>query len=169
MNDDARSPLFRVMLVLLGAVLVLGLAACGDDRADDNTDAGAQPTESAEEGGELTVTAIEYEFDIPETVPAGETTLMLQNDGEEPHFIAMYELKEDAPELSELLQQSQKEAQASFVREVVETDVANPGDSVEADEAIDLTPGRYAYVCFVESPDGQPHAFLGMSGEFTVE
>ncbi len=31
-----------------------------------------------------------------------------------------------------------------------------------------LKPGRYGYVCFVETKEGKPHAFLGMTGELTV-
>ncbi len=32
-----------------------------------------------------------------------------------------------------------------------------------------LEAGRYAMVCFVEDADGTPHAFLGMTSEFTVQ
>lgn len=33
--------------------------------------------------------------------------------------------------------------------------------------AVDLHPGvRYAFVCFVDGPDGVSHALLGMSAEF---
>ena len=41
-----------------------------------------------------------------------------------------------------------------------------PGD----DEvfAVDLPPGRYGFLCFVEFPEGGTHAFRGMNSEFRV-
>ncbi len=34
--------------------------------------------------------------------------------------------------------------------------------------ALDLTPGRYAMVCFIEGRDGTPHGLKGMNSEFRV-
>jgi hypothetical protein len=34
--------------------------------------------------------------------------------------------------------------------------------------AVDLRPGRYAFICFLEDPDGKIHALKGMSAEFQV-
>jgi hypothetical protein len=43
-----------------------------------------------------------------------------------------------------------------------------PGESGNLVFTQPLAPGRYAMVCFVETPQGVPHAALGMFSEFTV-
>ena len=45
----------------------------------------------------------------------------------------------------------------------------DPGTNTVARFTEELSAGRYALVCFVESADGTPHAFLGMVNEFTIE
>lgn len=43
-----------------------------------------------------------------------------------------------------------------------------PGKTGDKTLEMELEPGRYGYVCFIEAKDGTPHAFLGMAGEFVV-
>ena len=112
------------------------------------------------------MTATEYKFDLPATMPAGQTTLTLANEGKEPHFIEIVELKTDAPPAEKLVKM--RSAQKFFVRQVANTPPVKPGAESEPVTA-ELTAGRYGYVCFIEAPNGKPHAFLGMVGEFTVE
>lgn len=157
------------LLVLL-CVLALVFVGCGDD--EPTIEAGA-PTESsapaADGGGEVLITAVEYEFDLADSYPAGTTTFSLQNDGEEPHFIEIVELTEDAPALDELLKMKENEIGQYFVAQYP-IPTAKPGEAAKKSVEIDLISGtRYAYVCFIEAKDGTPHAFLGMAGEFTVE
>ena len=158
------------LLVLL-CVLALVFVGCGDD--EPTTDTGAPADESSapadEGGGEVVVTAVEYEFDLADTYPAGTTTFSLQNDGEEPHFIEFVELTEDAPALDELLKMPEKEIGQYFMAQH-KIPTAKPGEMAKKSAEIDLASGaRYAYVCFIPAKDGTPHAFLGMAGEFTVE
>ena len=162
----------RVSIFAVVLVLGLFLVACGED--EPTTDAGGetetettQPSEP--EASEILVTAVEYEFDLPDTLPAGTTTFTLQNDGEEPHFIEIVELTEDAPELEKLLKMGENEIGQYFVKQH-KIPTAKPGETAKKTAEIDLVTGaRYAYVCFIPTKDGTPHAFLGMTGEFTVE
>ena len=165
----------RAGALLLALMLALLLAACGSDDNGD-TDAGAEneetsaPAETEEpEAAALEVTAKEFEFDVPETLPAGETTFSFVNDGKQPHEFALVELSEDAPALDKLLKLPEKKAEGFFTE--AGHAFAKPGESQEEAFTVELASGaRYAYVCFVQDPKTKtPHAFLGMNGEFTVE
>jgi plastocyanin len=172
----------RAGALFLALVLALMLAACGDDNGD--TDAGAQGDETAVEQTEepeedevdpgegpsqVVVTAKEFEFDLPETLPAGETTFNFVNAGKQPHELSLVELSEDAPALDKLLKLPEKKAEGFFTE--AGHAFAKPGESQEEAFTYELTSGtRFAYVCFVQDPKSKtPHAFLGMVGEFTVE
>lgn len=172
----------RAGTVLLTLLLALMLAACGG--GDDNGDAGAQPEETTVETGgtdeeeteapgegasQVVVTATEFEFDLPATLPAGETTFNFVNEGKQPHELSMVELDADAPALDKLLKLPESKAQSYFTE--AGHAFAKPGESQEGAFTTELSSGaRYAYVCFVQDPKSKtPHAFLGMVGEFTVE
>lgn len=101
--------------------------------------------------------------------PAGETEITLTNEGKEPHQLLMALLTEDAPDVEKLLELPQKKAESYFAEEYNQLEKPiKPGESASA--TVDLKPGTYAYVCFVESKkEKAPHAFLGMVGQLTVE
>ena len=144
-------------------VVVLSLAACGqEENGGGNAEPQAQPEPAAPEA--VAVTAIEYEFQgVPATLEAGETTFSLDNKGDEPHEFALSLITGDQS-VDELLELPEEEV-GEFIQDVGRA-FAKPGASGEM--VAELEPGRYGYVCFEPSPDGTPHAFLGMAGEFTV-
>jgi uncharacterized cupredoxin-like copper-binding protein len=138
--------------------LVLVLAGCGGQ--------GARPRKAEPEPGPETVevVATEYEFQgIPAELPAGETTFSFANEGEEEHQLGLALITSDLS-VEEILQLPPPE-EGENIEEVGATG-AGPGGSGEFEA--DLEPGRYGYACFVETPDGESHAELGMFGEFTV-
>ena len=168
----------RWLLVLLAAVLVLG-AACGsdDDESGDSdaaSNAGAETESPAgeetegSEGGGVTVTAVDFAFQLDSTtIPAGETKFILKNEGKELHELGMVGLKEGAPDITELAKMSDKEAQKFFATPPFGTEgPIEPGDTTSFTQ--DLKPGTYAMVCFVQK-DGKPHVALGMFNSVTVE
>jgi hypothetical protein len=165
------------MLLALSLVMVLGVAACGEDD-DDSGDASADPTTAASEEPsdepteaegpqEVTIVATEFHFDIPEVSP-GETEITLQNDGKQPHFLYLLELTDDAPPLKEALKLPEKEADKFIAGKPEESKVVEPGETTTL--TVDLQPGRYAALCFIDDPKSKtPHAFLGMAEEFNIE
>lgn len=175
----------RVSAAVLAATLaLLAFAACGDDKTTtpqgqpkggtENSAAAPSPGGPGAGPAAVTVYATEYAFDLPETLPAGETEFTLVNNGEEPHMFILAELKDGAPPVEKLIKMDEKEADKFIVEQQV-IEPIDPGETGKKTITMDLKPGAtYGYVCFVPSPKkseghGQPHAFLGMYGSFTAE
>jgi uncharacterized cupredoxin-like copper-binding protein len=143
-------------------VVAMSLAACGQEENGSEGQPQAQPEPAAPEA--VAVTSIEYEFQgVPATLEAGETNFTMENKGDEPHEFALALVKSDAS-IEELINLPEKDLPENI--EQLGRAFAKPGASGEM--VAELEPGRYAYVCFEPSPEGAPHAFLGMAGEFTV-
>ena len=147
---------------LLLAVALL-LVACAQDDPTLGQPENGQPTDAPATEG-FVVTALEYEFQgVPEALATGEYTFTLQNAGEEPHELYLAYITSDQS-IEEIIELPEK--QVNKVTQAVDRVEAAPGESAEFTAA--LVPGRFGYVCFVQAPDGTPHAFLGMAGELTV-
>ncbi len=135
----------RKLLVLITVAISLTFAACGDD--DDSSGESAESTSTTEEttasgGGGETVDISETEFSLDPseaTVPAGEVTFAVTNDGGITHNL---------------------EVEGNGVEEI--TDDLDPGASGEL--TVDLEPGTYEMYCAIGD-----HADQGMEGEVTVE
>jgi hypothetical protein len=109
------------------------------------------------------VSATEYDFEF-EAPPAGHVSFVMSNDGDEPHFLGIGKLMPGVT-----VEQAIRADDPSEVTEwTADSDVVGPGGEAVLTVA-DLEPGEYAMVCFIPSPDGEPHAFLGMAVGFTVE
>ena len=170
----------RWLLVLLGAMLILG-AACGDDGG--STDAGGtddQETEEAPseeptdeettepEGGAVTITGVDFAFQVdPPTIAAGETEVTFTNDGQEEHQLLMARLTNDAPSLENLLKLPEKKSDKFIEEEYAQAaKPIKPGESESF--TADLPAGTYAMACFISNKEG-PHAFQGMFNTLIVE
>ena len=146
---------------LLLAIALL-LVACAQDDPTLAPQPQGQP--EAQTSADWVITAVEYEFlGAPVLLSGGEFTFTLENEGEEPHelYLAYITSDQSIEEILEL-----PERQVNKVTQAVDRVEAAPGGSAEF--TADLVPGRFGYVCFVQAPDGTPHAFLGMAGELTV-
>jgi plastocyanin len=136
------------------SILVLGLVAS----------ACAGQSGRSQDPGRIQVQAEEYKFGgVPSTMPQGVATFVLENVGQEPHEFGLAKITGSKP-IEELVRLPQDQVR-EFIKQVGGTG-AKPGD--EASFKATLRPGRYGYVCFVETK-GKPHAAMGMFGEFIVE
>lgn len=166
----------KVLLATLMALALLG--ACGGGGGADATndtaaeDVAADPDESPAEDeaepGTLEFSGTEYAFSAPPTAAAGETSITLVNNGDEPHMLDLVPLTPDAPAVEKLIKMPEKKLGKFFAGEPIHIDTIKPGETSEPVEA-ELKPGRYGYVCFFSKKGEKPHAFLGMYGELTVE
>lgn len=165
----ARRTAFRL---LLGAALVAGLAACGDD--DETAPAAeAPPTTEAPAAPEpahtLELTAEDFALQGPETVPAGVTEVTLVNHGAEDHQAAFFRFtgEETFEQVLAAVAERGLDAATEFGEFVAGPNGASPEGHSSA--TVDLRPGRYAVICFIPGLDGVPHVVKGMVKELVVD
>ena len=123
---------------------------------------------SAPVATEVMITASEYAFVAPETIPAGLVTLRLVNRGTELHHAVLWRL-EQGKTLADLqagLAQAMKHpAEPPPPPPPWLTFLGGPNAVLAGDTAMvteTLAPGNYALVCLIPGPDGVPHVAKGM-------
>jgi hypothetical protein len=138
---------------------------CGIDHSEDGAPEGDE--EPAEGATEVEVTATDYAFELPESVAAGATALVLRNDGEEAHFMIVERILQGT--LEEALAFEGDADEAGLTEFVGVSGLAAPGGEDTEVANVELEAGNYALLCFVPAADGTPHAYMGMAQAFTVE
>lgn len=155
----------RVAALLLAACAPTEQRAAGGDTAAPAAPAAA-PAARPPAPNEVTVRAADFAFDGPAQIPAGMTTFRLANDGPNFHHLQIVRL-DSARTLADLQQALAKHGPLPRWAVVVGGPNA-PDPKTEANATLDMRPGRYALVCFVDVPGGVPHVARGMVKELTV-
>ena len=142
---------------LATAALLLASTACtksGDAR------------ESAPLSNVVTVTASDFAFQAPATIPAGLTTFRLLNKGPELHHVQLVKI-EDRHTVQELMAgASHAGPPPPWITFMGGPNAPVPGGESQA--TLNLGPGSYALLCFIPSADGVPHIMKGMVKPITV-
>ncbi len=121
----------------------------------------------------VTITATDFAFGAPDTIPAGLTTFRMLNQGRELHQAVIF----GAPgkSFAELEAAEQPtEPMAGWWRAFLAmqpTFPGGPGVVTGGDSAIitaNLAPGNYVIACFMASPDGKLHVQKGMFRRLVV-
>jgi hypothetical protein len=114
----------------------------------------------------VTVTASDYAFSAPDTIPAGLTEIRLLNRGTEMHHVMLIRL--DAGKTMKDLFGAMKPdgPLPMWAHEAGGPNTPGPGGESEA--IVRLLAGRYAMICVIPSPDGKPHVMKGMATEVVV-
>ena len=117
----------------------------------------------------VTVTAFDYRFQAPATIPAGTITFRLKNEGKEIHHLWIVQLR-DGKTPADFSNSMQAWGTAlkmpSWAVDVGGPNSAGAGES--ADGTITLEPGTYILACWIPSPDGMLHVMKGMTKRLTV-
>lgn len=148
----------RSCMWVCGAAVALG--ACSKKPAPATQSAQTAPTV-------VTITATEFAFAAPDTVPAGLVTMRLVDAGQEVHQVVVMRLDsgKTMADLSAMMSTPNAPIPA-WLAFPIGVSVIAPGDSGNATAL--LTPGHYAMACFVSSPDGKAHVEKGMVRPFEV-
>ncbi len=103
----------------------------------------------------------EYRFEYQPAVPSGRVVFQVVNVGRVDHKLSLLPLAEDFPPIDAQLHGPERVVMSPFA------DVPLRPPGATGTFAVDLEPGRrYAFICFLRDPDGQPHALKGMNSEF---
>lgn len=113
------------------------------------------------------VSATDYAFQAPDTLPAGPTIFRLTDNGTEPHHIQLIRL-EEGKTLQDMMTLP-PDAPKPWAVDIGGPNSPRPGGGV-SEAAVTLTPGNYAMICGIPSPapDGRPHMVKGMVKAITV-
>lgn len=110
----------------------------------------------------VAITATDYAFQAPDTVPAGLTTFKFANQGQEPHHVVLMGARADAGKtMADLDSAMRMEGPPpAWLTLPGSPGITIPGDS--GNVTTTLEPGQYVLVCYISSADGQMHLMKGM-------
>ncbi len=142
----------RLAAVFLTASLLLAFAGCGGGDDESNV---------------LEVQGDEYAFVMPDEGQAGVVTFDISNTGEELHEYALGKLDEGRTlaDVQDFLESGQEEPPDWFT-DVGGVPLLTQGEELSLTRELDE--GTYVFLCFIESPNGEPHVSLGMLKAFEL-
>ena len=115
----------------------------------------------------VTVHAKDFAFDAPKSIPAGQTSFKLVNDGKALHHMSIMKLEQGKTFADLQAAMKVQGPPPKWIVAVGGPNAAVPGGSVEA--TLNLEPGNYVIACFIPSPgDPTPHMMKGMIQPLTV-
>lgn len=114
----------------------------------------------------VTVTANDYAFDAPDSIPAGLTELRLLNRGTEMHHVWLIRLDGGKTMKDLFAALGPHGALPAWAHDVGGPNT--PGPNGESSAILKLATGRYAMICVIPSPDGKAHVMKGMAKEVFV-
>jgi uncharacterized cupredoxin-like copper-binding protein len=152
--------------VAAAAVLALTAAACSKS-GDAATVSEGAPASAASAPAQLTVTAADFHFKAPRTVPAGVTTIRLVNEGPDLHHVQLVKLAagHTVTDLTNHLVEHGEQL-PEWASWVGGPNAPAPGGGV-AEATLELEAGEYAMLCVIPT-DGVPHLMKGMVVPLTV-
>ena len=157
MSAHTSSPVLIAILTFV--------AACAGRRE-------APPTGATTAPNVVPLTATDYAFAAPDSIPAGLTTFQLQNNGDQLHMAQLIRL-EPGRTLDDFLVAYNEAFRTKGPRPTWATRLGGPGVAEPrggSNATHHLEPGSYAWICLMNVPDGIPHVVKAkMAKGFTVQ
>ena len=156
-----------IRLARLGMLVALAAAsACERTQGTAATPATAASTASSAAPSAVTIRTKDYAFDAPAEITGGTVTFHFFNDGPDIHHVQLIRLA-DGKTVADLLAALKAPGPfPSWATEAGGPNAVDPGHELTA--TIDVVPGNYALVCFVDTPDHVPHLMKGMAQALRV-
>ena len=151
----------RGIVALAGAALLVSACSTADSAEEASADAvSALSQEAPPTVNVVEVAGMDYAFEAPEEIDAGWTTFHFTNRGPEAHHLTLMRL-EDGHTVADVVAAFRDQKPLTGIATAVGGPNA-PMPGADANATVNLTPGEYALVCVIPSPDGIPHMFKGM-------
>lgn len=148
----------------LAGVTLLALTACAG--GDKNTMQSAAPAAKSEGPNIVNVSATEYRFEMPDTLPAGPTLFRFTDNGAQLHHMTIVRFKQGKT-LADFTALPPNTPPPAWVVFMGGPNTPTPHGGMDED-MVDLSPGNYAVICVIPGPDGKPHFMSGMVKALTV-
>jgi len=146
----------------VAALLALSIGACAPSADTTAESAPVAPNV-------VTYTALDFAFDGPAEIPAGPTTFRLVASGKEIHHLSLVKLEDGKTFDSLMAAFAAMKGPGPMPGWMVFVGGPNaPAPGLESNATVNLEPGNYALLCFVDTPDKVPHIMKGMSRALTV-
>ncbi len=156
-------------LSLIAIVGLAALTACTPEGRTRTADAAEAPASTAATAPNvITVTAADFHFQSPTSVPAGMTTIRLVNNGPELHHVQLVRLEEGHTVQDFLEAMGAGGPPPSWAVWVGGPNTPVPDGRSVSEATLDLEAGNYAMLCIIPSADGVPHVMKGMVLPLTV-
>jgi len=161
----------RRVPVLMVVVVGLGLTACGSSSKTSTTAttkaSGSAAVES--KAPEVAVTATDFAYSLPASVPGGVVKLSLANNGQQPHDFQLLTI--DGTHTKEEIVASFAGGEGApippWLHAAGGLGTVGPGAPPSV-AYVKLNPkALYWYICTESTDDNKPHSSLGMIGSFT--
>jgi hypothetical protein len=123
------------------------------------------PATAAAAGNVLRVTAADYAFQAPDSIPGGVTTVRIVNQGPSFHHLQLVKLN-DGKTMADFMDAMKTGAVPAWAVLEGGPNAAGVGDSSTA--IVTLEPGNYAMICLIPGTDMAPHFVHGMGRALTV-
>ncbi len=116
---------------------------------------------------ELTITATDYHFDLPDSVAGGWTRVTLVNNSESDHH-AMLMRPHEGKTIDDVTAALQSPDLGALLSVAESIGGGNVGPGGTASTIVNIDPGSYVVVCAIPGPDGRPHYMMGMQAPLDV-
>lgn len=145
-------------------LLAAALAACQpkDKPAEQPAAAPAAPPPQV-----IHVASYHYAFDAPSEIASGPTTFYFKNNGPGFHHLQIVRIDSGKTFADLTTALKKKGPPPAWMAIITGANAPDPGS--ESNVTVDLPTGNYAFLCFVDMPEGMPHFMKGMASPFTVK
>ncbi len=126
-----------------------------------------QTGEWSEPAADLTVRLVDYDFQLRENISAGRHVVRVENGGDEPHELVLWQLP-PGKSLADVVAWESGGIQGPPPAMPVGGIAPLKAGGHEYFVA-DLQAGDYALLCFLDDENGKPHIAHGMAKQFTVQ
>jgi uncharacterized cupredoxin-like copper-binding protein len=161
-----------LMLVFCAATVLTLLASCGSSGQSSSSQSasGNTQTTATRPIPAITIKAVDFSFDEPQTVQAGLVDVKFVNTGKEPHQINIGRLNDGVTfdQFKTALDDKNKGPGAALGLATLYggANTVSPGETQEV--ILNFPAGQYVSICFIAGADNVPHYMKGMLTQFTV-